>query len=82
MKSTEDPIATLAFAEIFISCQMDKCPEIFWPSVEEHATDPVDEWASRMTTRARAAGWMSSSDGLVLCPIHGKRHDAESSLKL
>lgn len=71
MNKPEDAMETLAYSELLISCQMDGCSNVFQPALDEPATDPVEEWACHMTSRARRAGWSVGADGRVLCPRHG-----------
>ena len=71
MNQPEDAMETLAYSELLISCQVDGCSSVFQPTLDEPATDPVEEWACDMTNRARKAGWSISADGQVLCPTHG-----------
>ncbi len=70
MSKPEDAIETLAYSELLISCQVDGCTSVFQPTLDEPATDPVEEWAKEMTNRARKVGWSVSADGQVLCPKH------------
>ncbi|GKT26109.1 hypothetical protein [Acidovorax sp. SUPP3334] len=70
MNELNDPIESLAFAELIISCQVDGCLNIFQKSLDEPATDPVEKWSVKMSGLARAAGWASDPTGKVLCPIH------------
>lgn len=70
MSELPDPIETLAFTELLISCQAESCPNVFQKSLEEPATDPVEMWSRKMARLAREAGWVSDSTGLVLCPTH------------
>ena len=71
MNNPLQAMETLAYSELLITCQMDGCNHVFQPTLNEPATDPVDDWAKRMTELARKAGWSVSVDGRVLCPIHG-----------
>lgn len=71
MNMREDAMETLAYSELLITCQVDGCSNVFQPTLDEPATDPVEEWAKDMSDRARKAGWSVSNDGRVLCPIHG-----------
>ena len=70
MNNPDDTIAEIAFAELIISCQMDYCNAIFQPTLDEPATDPVEEWAQRMANHACRAGWSLDTDGRVKCPKH------------
>ncbi|ANH68025.1 hypothetical protein [Mitsuaria sp. 7] len=68
--STPDAVANLAYCELLITCQVGGCRGLFQPTLDERATDPVEEWAATMAERARQAGWSVSVDGRVLCPGH------------
>lgn len=71
MSKPEEAMETLAYSELLISCQVEGCGSVFQPTLDEPATDPVEEWAKGMANRAREAGWSESADGRVLCPKHG-----------
>lgn len=71
MNKPLDNMEVLAYSELLIACQANGCSNVFQPTLDQPATDPVEEWAKDMTSRARAAGWSVSPDGDVLCPLHG-----------
>jgi hypothetical protein len=81
MQTIKQSIQDLAYIEIIVSCQVKGCLELFEPSLDEPATDPVDDWAENMARRAIQAGWSADADGLVLCPSHTHLADAPSTIK-
>lgn len=72
MSELDDPIVNQAYCELVISCQYDGCNEDYRYSLEQTATDPVEEWAKSIADKARSDGWTSSKKRLVLCPYHSK----------
>lgn len=70
MSKKIDHLENIAYCELLISCQYDGCHSILEKSIDEPATDPVEEWAKRMAVHAREMGWSSDCEGRVLCPIH------------
>lgn len=75
MSNIKQSIKDLAYTEILVNCKVKACLNLFEPSLDEPATDPVDDWAENMAQRALQAGWSADADGRVLCPGH--RHLAE-----
>jgi len=76
MTEPRQAMEILAYSELLIACQANGCSHVFQPTIDEPATDPVEDWAKRMTDLAYEAGWSVSVDGRVLCPTHraaGKR---------
>jgi hypothetical protein len=65
-----DPTENQAYCMTIIDCDVAGCYETFEDSLNEPATNPVEDWAADMTLRARKAGWSSNDDGQVLCPNH------------
>ena len=72
MSDSSDPLVNIAFTELLIACQVDGCPNVFKKSLEEPATDPVEEWSEAMARSARSEGWAVDSEGRVLCPVHAR----------
>ena len=72
MNDPQDIIEDLAFAELLITCQMPGCQSLLQQSAEEPATDPVDEWATRMARFACDDGWAVDESGRVLCTMHNR----------
>jgi hypothetical protein len=62
------PLVEKLYCEIAIACDGASCTQIFLAS--EEANDPVEAWAMRAAKEARRLGWLESTDGRVLCPIH------------
>ena len=52
MRNIKQTIHDLADTEILIKCRAAGCLNLFEPSLNEPATDPVDDWAEDMTERA------------------------------
>jgi len=77
MKNIRQSIQDLAYTEILVKCKVTACLSLFEPSLNEPATDPVDDWAEDMAQRAMQAGWSADAAGQVLCPSH--RHLADVS---
>ena len=70
MSDITHAIQELAYIELLVVCKVKGCLTLFEPSLEEPATDPVDEWAADIALRAVQAGWSVHPDGRVVCPIH------------
>lgn len=81
MKNIKQSIQDLAYTEIFVKCQVKGCLNLFEPSLDEPATEPVDDWAENMAQRAMQAGWSADANGCVLCPTHRHLADLPSSTK-
>ena len=79
MTKLENAIETLAYSELLISCQVGGCSNVFQPTLDQPATDPVEEWANDMANRALEAGWSVSTDGRALCPTHGTPGQGEET---
>ena len=70
MKKIKQALQDLAYTEILVKCKVKGCLNLFEPSLDEPATDPVDDWAEGMAQRALLAGWSADVNGQALCPIH------------
>jgi hypothetical protein len=81
MKNIKQFIQDLAYTEILIKCKVKGCLNLFEPSLDEPATDPVDDWAEKMAQRAMQTGWSADTSGRVLCPSHRHLADAPFSTK-
>lgn len=79
MKNIKQSIQDLAYTELLIKCKVKGCLNLFEPSLDEPATDPVDDWAEKLAQRAIQAGWSADADGRVLCPSHRHLSDSPSS---
>jgi hypothetical protein len=70
MKNIQQSIQDLAYTELLVRCKVNACLNLFEPSLDEPAKDPVDDWAQTMALRAMQDGWSADSEGRVLCPAH------------
>ena len=65
-----DRLEETAYNELIVMCQRDGCGDLFQPSLDIPATDPVEDWARAIAEGARSAGWSTDDDGRPLCPRH------------
>lgn len=81
MRNIKKSVQDLAYTELLVICKVRACLNLFEPSLDEPATDPVDDWAESMAERAIEAGWSADVDGRVLCPTHRHFSDLPSSIE-
>lgn len=62
----------MAFIDLIIACEPEACGNIFQPTIDDPASDPVEEWAKIMAKRAEDAGWTVESPSRALCPEHSE----------
>ncbi|OWQ45389.1 hypothetical protein CDL60_19190 [Roseateles noduli] len=60
----------IVHGELLLQCGAESCGQVFAPTLEEPASDPVEPWADRMASRALEAGWSVGKDGHARCPMH------------
>jgi hypothetical protein len=58
----QQSLQDLAYTELLICCKVKACSNLFEPSLNEPATDPVDDWAINMALRAMHDGWSADAE--------------------
>ena len=71
MINYENAIKKSAYSELLILCQTEGCNCVFQPTLDDPATDPVEDWSEKMAKLAVKQGWSANEDGQVMCPTHG-----------
>lgn len=70
MTTKKTRLKDIVYGELLLQCGDKACIQIFAPTLDEPACDPVERWSYQMAERALEAGWSVGMDGNARCPMH------------